>query len=593
MIVVLLITQLVIGHINSHGVALFDPYHGFIAAILFASFITYFLIYISHSSFLRDQHIVLGFIDDGIRLDNPHIAVKRSPLSILMSYVWMNFFLIIIGVIIFLIVHIGLLGTDDRSINLVKSVGFGCCFLVNTFITLNIRTNIFLVFTAMSIMSSLGNLVSAYLTMVTYAVLLSTRSSHEAVKASTVDIETSAVSLVSLSANNDLDENSTSQTPPTPGKTRFGAFNSNSKFWCYLQFIVGASIFMTAIACTVLLIWLLTLPFVYFILPYAAYCIFYSVQIIFFLFYSSAERAIVSVSVNDDLTSERPSSTRCTIFCSLYALYFYVISTSFVMAVAAFVLFLTYFRYTSGFSLFGGSISLYVDIRSGLTILYFILVSQVTHCLICSRHLSLTSEQDVMVGLISDDADADADVTLESGDPSVTETYGTRADLIRFARGVGDHFGLPLIVLLLSGLLIAAEIQIALMKWSEAKSNALAYIPLIFFIAAFLFYSKKNFNIRTNIALWLFVWYSSLTYILSLGPGDYGILLMNILLISVLYLATNFEVVGNGPKKGFLTLVVPSDRCDLEKNQTRSSRNTEAGESHQTTYGAYSLLHTR
>ena len=588
MIVVLLITQLVIGHINSHGVALFDPYHGFIAAILFASFITYFLIYISHSSFLRDQHIVLGFIDDGIRLDNPHIAVKRSPLSILMSYVWMNF-LIIISVIIFLIVHIGLLGTDDRSIHLVKSVGFGCCFLVNTFITLNIRTNIFLVFTVMSIMSSLGNLVSAYLTMVTYAVLLSTRSSHEAVKASTVDTETSAVSLVSLSTNNDLDENSTSQTPPTPRKTRFGAFNSNSnsKFWCYLQFIVGASVFMTAIACTVLLIWLLTLPSVYFILPYAAYCIFYSVQIIFFLFYSSAERAIVSVSVNDDLTSERPSSTRCAIFCSLYALYLYVISTSFVVAVAEFVLFLIYWRYVSNFSLFGGGISLYADTRSVFTILHFIRVSQVTHCLIYSRHLSLTSEQDVMVGFISDDANAD--VTFESGDPSVTET----SDLNRLVRGVGDHFGLPLIVLLLSGVLIAADIQIALMEWSEAKSNALAYIPLIFFIAAFLFYSKKIFNIRTNIALWLFVWYSSLTYILSLGPGDYGILLMNILLISVLYLATNFEVVGNGPKKGFLTLVVPSDRCDLEKNQTRSSSSTEAGESHQTTYGAYSLLHTR
>ena len=50
MVAVLLITQLAIAHIHSHGVALSDPYHDFIAAILFASFVTYFEIYITHHS---------------------------------------------------------------------------------------------------------------------------------------------------------------------------------------------------------------------------------------------------------------------------------------------------------------------------------------------------------------------------------------------------------------------------------------------------------------------------------------------------------------------------------------------------------------
>ena len=229
MIAVLLIIQLAIAHIHSHSIALFDPYHNFIAAILFASFVTYFLIYISHTSFLRYQHVVLGFIDDDIRLDSPHIAVKRCPWSIMTRYVVMNFFLIITSVIISFIVHIGLLGTDNRTILIISNVKFGFCYLVSTLLTLNIRMDIFLLFTVMSIMSSLGDLKSAYLMMVTYAVLLTSRTSLEAVSVGTVRTESSAESatvflLVSPSVTNNLGVTSTN-TPPSV-KTKCAIFKS-------------------------------------------------------------------------------------------------------------------------------------------------------------------------------------------------------------------------------------------------------------------------------------------------------------------------------------------------------------------------------
>lgn len=332
---------------------------------------------------------------------------------------------------------------------------------------------------------------------------------------------------------------------------------------------------MTALVFTLLFLWknyCFVCEFDYF--PTAAYGVICSVQIIIYLIHSSAESASDSVSVYDNNVASTSSKstnntstefwrgTKCALFNSLFAAYLYVTFTLAGMGIAAlFVLFilvgfeLHYYRPVFGRRTLLGDPNHITLHDSAFFAFYFIYVGQIVHWLVVLRHLSLASEQVIMLGFINDDILADAYAPLDfRSAPCLTERSSPSPSSSMIVMHMDTlskgHLSTNLIILSLVGLSLHADIVIFFLPRSDTVKSALSFILLIISVAIFLFYSRRTFNIRTNVALWLFVWYSILSYILSLGGGDYGILLQYIPLISVLYLATNFEVVGEGPRHG-------------------------------------------
>ena len=368
---------------------------------------------------------MLGFIDDDIRLDSPHIAVKRCPWSIMTRCVVMNFFLIIISVIISFVVHIGLLGTDNRTILIISNVRFGFYYLVSTLLTLNIRTNIFLLFTVMSTMSSHGDLESAYLMMVTYECF--SHPEHlwrQSVQVQCVlNLQLRAPLSLSLSLPLSLIHHQVWRL-----NVRYSSHNF-SITWNSLALQVSS----WQCLFTLLFLWknyCSIYEFDYF--PTAAYGVFCSVQIIIYLIHSSAESAYDSVSVCDNNVASSSSEsvnnvstefwrgTKCALFNSLFAVYLYVTFTFAGMGIAAlFVLLilvefeLHYYRPVFGRRTLLSDPNHITLHDSAFFALYFIYACQIVHWLIFLRHLSLAREQVIMVGFINDDILADAYAPLD------------------------------------------------------------------------------------------------------------------------------------------------------------------------------------